>query len=177
MTVITCKRKRMGPRTLPWGTSLVTCIDSDELPLILTRWVLFDRKSFIQAWMFPLIPYPHSFFNNRLCDTRSNALLKSRYMTSTSSPLCRAVVTSSRNSNNWIMQDLPARKPCCDLVKRLLAIMCWTISSQISCPKRFPCTAVTLCYILKLMLWKMKGAIEMFVLYGISAIFTEMTTI
>ena len=44
------------------------------------------------------------------------------------------------------MQDLPAWKPCCDLAKRLLAAMCSTISSRMSCSKSFPgtCTEVKL---------------------------------
>ena len=51
------KRKRLGPSTDPCGTPDSTYMMSDFSPSMTTRCVLSDRKPFIHAFVFPLIPY------------------------------------------------------------------------------------------------------------------------
>ena len=87
--------KRTGPITLPWGILLSTSAHVDGLPLTMTHCFRPNRKSLIQSFSVPLIPYASSFRSRRLCGILSNAFLKSRYMTSTGSPLSSHFVHSS----------------------------------------------------------------------------------
>ena len=39
---------KMGPKTIPWGTPLITDAQSDNAEMTRTYCLLFDRKPFIQ---------------------------------------------------------------------------------------------------------------------------------
>ena len=75
-------RNKSGPRILPCGTPEMTGRADEKQPLILTCCLLPVKYSFNQLHVFPVMPVFHSFNNNSLCGTVSNAFLKSRYMTS-----------------------------------------------------------------------------------------------
>src|SRR5215469_5019306 len=47
---------RMGPRTDPWGTPLVTSDQFEDSPFMTTRCCLFFNQFLIQVKRFPLIP-------------------------------------------------------------------------------------------------------------------------
>ena len=79
----TCIRNRIGPSTLPWGIPEVIFLHLEQAPLTVTYCFLWLRKSLTHVWMFPLIPYPHTS-NILMWETLSNALVKSRLITSTS---------------------------------------------------------------------------------------------
>ena len=49
-------RKRMGPRTEPWGTPESTVVDLEQAPSLTTLMDLCVRKFDSQAWSGPVIP-------------------------------------------------------------------------------------------------------------------------
>ena len=118
---------KIRPRTLPRGIPLVTCIQCENFPLITTRCFWLDKKSFIQSLILPLMQYPFSLLSSLLCGTLSSALANSKYITFTSSPQSMASVTSSINSNSWVVQDRFALNLCCCFAKRLFDSMWSTI--------------------------------------------------
>ena len=71
-----------GPSTVPWGTPLSTFSGSDLLPLTMTNCCLLERKLSNHLRIFPEIPMDFSLHNNIVWSTLSNALLKSKYITS-----------------------------------------------------------------------------------------------
>ena len=80
-------RNIRGPMTLPCGTPLITGRGDDSVPFTITDYVRFERNSFIHDRSLPLIPKLKAFARTILWSTLSNALAKSRYMTSTLFPL------------------------------------------------------------------------------------------
>src|ERR1700755_459724 len=80
-------RNKSGPSTEPCGTSLFTVSHNDLLPLSNTHCLLFFNHSLIQLCTIPSIPYCDNFCISLTWGTLSKALLKSKYMTSTGSPL------------------------------------------------------------------------------------------
>ena len=59
-------RKRTGPRTEPCGTSDVTHVLSDRVPLTETLCIRCERNDFIQSLVVPVIPYKANFDKRRL---------------------------------------------------------------------------------------------------------------
>ena len=49
-------RKRMGPRTVPWGTPLRTLAGYEWVPFIETVCIRLDRYDLIQSRSLPWIP-------------------------------------------------------------------------------------------------------------------------
>ena len=113
-------RKRIGPRTEPWGTPLRTRARTEWTPLTVTSWERFRRKSLIQSWSFPLTPKIWSFWRSISWSTLSNALAKSRYTTSCSLPSSILWITSSMCFKRWVRQLRPFLKPCWFRDKRFL---------------------------------------------------------
>ena len=109
------KRKRLGPSTDPCGTPDSTYMMSDFSPSMTTRCVLSDRKPFIHAFVFPLIPYWSSLWIRRLWLTLSKAFEKSMMRQSVCCPLSRFRVTSSMNSTSWVSHDNFFLNLCCIL--------------------------------------------------------------
>ena len=103
----------VGPSTDPWGTPLVTFSHPDAFPLITTRWRLSLNQASIHLQILLPIPRAFTFSTSRLWGTLSNALLKSRYKTSTGLPSSTYLVTSSKNFNKFVRHDFPFVKPCC----------------------------------------------------------------
>ena len=75
-----------GPRTESWGTPLITFAHLDNLPLIFNLCLLPPSQFFIHLVKCPSIPCASSFLSNLACGTLSNALSKSRWITSTGTP-------------------------------------------------------------------------------------------
>ena len=50
---------------------------------------------------------------------------------------------SSRNSNSWVVHDLPARNPCCDFENNWVCFIWSTISSRISVSMILPGNQLT----------------------------------
>ena len=110
---------RIGPRTLPWRIPLVPwqwpifC-----LPLLLSgvclKEILLPMNVF-DLWFHK--PKLNNFFKRLLWGTLPNALQRST--TSTSFPLSKASVRSSRHSNSWKVHDFPLIKPCCSGKKKV----------------------------------------------------------
>ena len=94
------KRKRLWPSTDPCGTPDSTYMMSDFSPSMTTRCVLSDRKPFIHAFVFTLIPYWSSLWIRRMWVTLSNAFEKSMMRQCVCCPLSRFRVTSSMNSTS-----------------------------------------------------------------------------
>ena len=70
--------KRIGPRTVPWGTPDSTGEGEDRAPLAETCWYRRERKVWSHA---PILPPMRAFFilEQRMAwSTLSNALAKSR---------------------------------------------------------------------------------------------------
>ena len=63
----------MGPKTLPCGIPDVTLVHSEQ-----THCLLLDKKCAIHFKIQPLIPICDNLKINFVCDTRSNALAKSK---------------------------------------------------------------------------------------------------
>ena len=82
-----------------------------------------------KLWLYVIIWLPQTTDNSTyFAQSLEVRGIESRlYMTSTSSLLSMASVTSSINSNNWVVHDLPALNPCCCFAKRLFDSMWSTI--------------------------------------------------
>ena len=59
-------RNRIGPRTVPWGTPLITAATKDIMPSRATTCSRSVRKSAIQLYNFPVIPF-EAEFDGPLC--------------------------------------------------------------------------------------------------------------
>ena len=49
-------KKKIGPKTVPCGTSDLTAASADEIPSTTTHWDRLVRKFLIQFRMLPLTP-------------------------------------------------------------------------------------------------------------------------
>ena len=87
--------KRIGPRTVPWGTPHNTGAGLDKAPLAATWSVLFERKLCNQAPTRPPIRFSLSLLHNKRWSTLSKALAKSKYMVSISLPDSRILTRDS----------------------------------------------------------------------------------
>ena len=74
----TLKRNRTRPRTLPWGTPLLTGPQFDRYPSTSTLWALPLRKSLIHPKRLPRIPQELNLSSRLSWGTLSNAFAKSR---------------------------------------------------------------------------------------------------
>ena len=108
-----------GPNTKPCGTPLFTSAQPDTFPFILTLCLLSANQFLIHLKYCPPMPCASNFVNKQACGTLSNALAKSRYITSTGTPSFKNLVTVSRYSSRFFRQDLPFLKPCCVAFIRL----------------------------------------------------------
>ena len=96
-------RKRVGPRTDPWGTPALMECSLEELPLRTTCIERWERNYFIIFRNGPEIPYAWSLWISPRCQTLSNALEISKAMAlaspDTSSAWCiRSVITVSKSA-------------------------------------------------------------------------------
>ena len=84
--VIDMDKKRRGPKTDPWGTSLLTAVQSEGTPLTMTFCLLNANQFSIQASTLPRMPMARTFLMNllwRTLVTLPKALRKSKTTTST----------------------------------------------------------------------------------------------
>ena len=77
-------KKRVGPKTEPWGTQEVTGVVVEWVPFTTTNWVRLRRKAAIQASVFPLKPQWANLCSNLVWETLSKAFEKSKRRASTS---------------------------------------------------------------------------------------------
>ena len=104
--------KNTGPRTVPCGTLLSTSTNSDFCPSTTTTCFLPRRKLSIQVYNFPVMPYRFNLASRMLWSTLSKALLKSKYMTSTSLPSFKLLSTESTCSISCVKQLRFFLNPC-----------------------------------------------------------------
>ena len=97
-------KKRMGPRTEPWGTPDVTGEGGDSSPTT-TVCCRIPNKVLIQLRVCPLTPYRCSLYRIFWSLTLSKALLKSRNKTSVCLPDYKFLLRSSISMNNWVSLD------------------------------------------------------------------------
>jgi len=103
-------------RTRPYTTPLERLVMLDkELPTFVCC-DLSVKKFSIQLSRWPEMPYDRSLSNNLLCDTQSDARLKSIYATATDFLLFIVKVQSSYVSSWLLVEDRPDKKPCWCLV-------------------------------------------------------------
>ena len=81
--IYTRSKELILPKTDPWGTPLLTLIQSEDLPLISTRCLRFDGQSSIHAAMSPVKPCALTLLVRCLCETLSKAFWTSKYIVST----------------------------------------------------------------------------------------------
>ena len=101
-----------GPRTDPCGTPLSTSFHPDLVPFRRTLCWRPESQFSIQCNILVLIPCHFSCKHNLLWGTLSNALLKSRYETSSCLPLSKLSVALSKNYNRLVKHERPLLKPC-----------------------------------------------------------------
>jgi hypothetical protein len=106
-------KKQGGPSTEPCGTPLCTLTGRLYDSPTLTQKIRSLKKALIHAKRFPDIPRCCSLEISRRLGTRSKALEKSKYSTSTELPLSTSLVQSARQPRRLDWIDLPGRKPCC----------------------------------------------------------------
>ena len=94
--------KSNGPKTEPWGTPLMTSFHSDLHPFKITLCWRPDSHSSIQLSNVPLIPWALSCISSLLWGTLSNALLKSRYATSSCLPWSKLSDATFKNSKRFV---------------------------------------------------------------------------
>ena len=87
--------KRIGPRTVPWGTPDSTGEGVEIAPFAETCCVLLERNVWSQTPTLPPIRAAFSFLQRMAWSTLSKALAKSRYIVSTSLPDSRTLVMVS----------------------------------------------------------------------------------
>ena len=127
-----CMLNKMGPRTEPCGTPLITSDQSDRWPLKTTFCFLPTRKFLIHSRTWPDIPQPYNIDIKRLCGTESKAFWRSKYNTSTEWPSSSAFVHLLMASRRRVEQDLPGVNPCCsDGILLLAWRRSWTLSLMI----------------------------------------------
>ena len=117
-------KNRIGYRTLPWGTPLITFDINEWVLFKRTHWVLFDRKHLIHLRTFPCIPWLYNFVKRRLWGTVSKTPLMSKYKVSTGRDESIYCDHWSKISSNCITQDLPALKPYWQSDSKLLSSKC-----------------------------------------------------
>ena len=110
-------RNRRGPITEPWGTPDKTGLREDLTPLTTTVWDRLLRKLFSHWPSCPPMAMASSFFRVIPLSSLSNALVKSRYMTSTALPSSRCLVMRSKWASSWLWQERAARNPCWPALK------------------------------------------------------------
>ena len=135
------RRNNNGPKTVPWGTLLITVTLSEVAPSTCTCWALSVRKAWIHLYVLPLTPKWSICFNRRLCGTRSNALEKSRMIRSYWCFLSKPDTSSWARVSSCVSQLRLALNPCWQSVstwcssrcfKTLLVIMCsWTLQQRL----------------------------------------------
>jgi len=69
-------RNSIGTKTEPWGTPLITLIQCEHLPLMVTLICLSSKNYIIHCSMESWIPNIDNFCNNRPCGTVSNAFYR-----------------------------------------------------------------------------------------------------
>ena len=117
-------RNTRGLRTLPWRTPEVTGWDFDEHPFTQADCVLALRNALKKLSILPEILLLLSFSRAMPISTLSNALAKSKYMTSTFAPFSRFYIsrgpsTEPRGTPHVISltsDDSPLRKTYCFLL-------------------------------------------------------------
>ena len=110
-------RNIRGPITEPWGTPDKTGLGEDLTPLTTTVWDRLLRKLCSHWPRCPPMPMASSFFRMIPMSSLSNALAKSRYMTSTALPSSRCLVMRSKWASSWLRQEWAARNPCWPALK------------------------------------------------------------
>jgi len=123
-------RKSNGPRTEPWGTPLMTRLQSYVAPLTNTLCSLLLSQSLIQCATCPSIPCAFSFRRSLSCGTLSNAQAKSRNMMSTLSLASLQAVTLSRKASRLVTHERPCLNPCWEPFIRSNLFRCWVMASQ-----------------------------------------------
>ena len=91
-----------GPNTDPWGTTLETFSETENLSPILTTWFLSERKFEIKFNILPWNSYFLNLYKSLPCGTESKAFAKSKYIISTCeffSSMDR--VQSSKQLRSW----------------------------------------------------------------------------
>ena len=122
-------RKRIGPKTDPWGTPNKTGTGSEAWPSKTTCGLRPESNELIHLWVDPRIPKLSDFCNSLLCGTLSKAFAKSMMIKSVC--LCPRFIAPSRllmisctNWTNWVSQDLRLRNPCWQSASMLSKAKC-----------------------------------------------------
>ena len=94
---------KMGPRTEPCGTPLITSDQSDWWPFKTTFCFLPTRKFLIHSRTWLFIPQHCNLDIKQLCDTESKAFWKSKYNTSTTVTIikCFSTFIDSQQKLSW----------------------------------------------------------------------------
>lgn len=94
-----------GPRTEPCGTPLITFSGLEVSNSTQTIWLLPCKKEAIQFKISYSKPYAFNLRRSFVCDTVSNALLKSMYTESTRCLLLIASLHVCKVSISWVHVD------------------------------------------------------------------------
>jgi len=128
---------KVGPKTDPCGTPLVTSVHPDCCPFITTLCCHPVSHFYIHISIFRPTPWALIFSSNLICKTLSNAFWKSKKISSTGRPVSTCCKTISMNSSKLVRHDLFDLNPCWllqikQLVSKKFIILALTILSNIS---------------------------------------------
>lgn len=112
VTLFMNNKKRHRPSTDPCGTPDVISSHLDLTPFNVTHYFLLLRYSWIHKIIEHWIPKDFSFLIIPSWHTESNTFLISKNRQSTFCLLSTALVTSWKNSTNWVPQEYTCLKPC-----------------------------------------------------------------
>ena len=106
--------KRTGPRTLPWGTPLITGLNEEKEEPTLTLCILSVKNELMQDNNFPVMPKCSKQKISLGMETESKAFAKSMYAARLPDLSSRFFVQSFKDSIRLVQVECLDKKPCCE---------------------------------------------------------------